>query len=438
MSSRWVGRCGECQQWGSVDEAPIRLSAVASVTPLTAAVPITAINTTESVRYPTGIEEFDRVLGGGLVPGAVVLLAGAPGVGKSTLLLELCSRWAETYGRTLYITGEESPSQVRLRAVRTGAESEQLFLAAETDLGMVIAQIEQVEPSLVVIDSVQTIDSATAEGSVGGVTQVKEVTTRLIRVAKQSGIPVVLVGHITKDGAIAGPKTLEHLVDVVVSFEGENHSGFRIVRATKNRYGPADEIGCFELDDNGIQQVLDPTGVFISNHCEPVGGTAITVSLQGSRPLATEIQALVVPTTLQAPRRVCHGLDSSGLAMILAVLQRRVGLRFHTLDVYASTVGGAKINDPGADLGLACALASALLDQPLPEQMVVIGEIGLAGDIRRVCDLDRRLAEAARLGVVSAIIPPDNRRSPPPANLQIIESPTLSYALDILDLRKAK
>jgi len=416
------------------------MARVAPVIPLTRAIPITEVDPSETMRCPTGVGELDRVLGGGIVPGAVVLLAGEPGVGKSTLLLEVAARWAQTRGKTLYVTGEESAGQVRMRALRTNSDSPDLFLAAETDLGVVIGHIEQVEPSLVVVDSVQTIGSSGAEGTPGGVTQVKEVASGLIRVAKQKGIPVILVGHVTKDGAIAGPRTLEHLVDVVISFEGDRHSGFRMIRATKNRFGPADEIGCFELSDAGIEEVPDPSGIFTSVHGDPVAGTAITVSMEGRRPLVTEVQALVVPSSLQTPRRVSNGLDFSRLAMVLAVLQRRAGVRCHTLDVYASTVGGARISDPGADLALACALASAMTDQPLPEHTIAIGEIGLAGEVRRVADMERRLGEAARLGVTTAVIPQgyDLRNSGRFPGLQIIEAPTLSYAVNLLGLRRKK
>jgi DNA repair protein RadA/Sms len=409
---------------------------VAAVIPLTKALPITEVALGSVTRCPLGISEFDRVLGGGLVPGSVALLAGEPGVGKSTLLLEAAARWADTGARALYVSGEESVGQVRLRAVRTGAERAELFLASETELGAVLGHIDQVEPSLVIVDSVQTISSASCEGASGGVAQVKEVAAALIRVAKQRAIPVILVGHVTKDGAIAGPRTLEHLVDVVISFEGESHSSLRLVRAIKNRFGPADEIGCFELADDGIREVPDPSGIFTAAHVEPVAGSAITVAMEGRRPLISELQALVASSHLQSPRRVSNGLDSARLAMVLAVLQRRAGVRCHQLDVYASTVGGARIFDPGVDLALACALASACLDRPLPEHTIVIGEIGLAGEIRRVRNIEQRLLEAARLGVTTAVIPqgaPTSARLAKP--LQIIETPTLTYALNILNLK---
>jgi len=440
-SAKWVGRCGECQQWGTVDQTGgIRSTSVAPVIPLTRALPVTAIDPAATTHLPTGVGELDRVLGGGLVPGSVVLLAGEPGVGKSTLLLEVAARWARTQGPTLYVSGEESAGQVRMRAQRIGADTEHLYLAAETDLSVVIGHIDQVEPGLVVVDSVQTICSPGVDGAPGGVSQVKDVASGLIRVAKQRNIPIVLVGHVTKDGAVAGPRTLEHLVDVVISFEGDRHTGFRMIRATKNRFGPADELGCFELAGQGIVEVPDPSGVFLANHAQPVAGTAVTVCLEGRRPLLTEVQALVVPSSLQSPRRVTTGLDLSRLVMILAVLQRRSGLAGHMSDVYASTVGGARLSDPGADLALGCALASAMVDKPLPDHTVIVGEIGLAGEIRRVGDLDRRLAEAARLGVATAIVPEGQDQRPRSGRgagaMQIIEAPTLSFALSLLDLRR--
>jgi len=438
-SAKWVGRCGECQQWGTVEETGVRHpTRLAPVLPLTRAVPITAVDPAATSYAPTGVGELDRVLGGGLVPGSVVLLAGEPGVGKSTLLLEAAARWARTRGTTLYVTGEESAGQVRMRALRTGADSDRLFLAAETDVSVVIGHIEQVEPSLVVVDSVQTIGTPTCEGTPGGVTQVREVAMALIRVAKQRGIPIILVGHVTKDGSIAGPRTLEHLVDVVISFEGDRHSSFRLVRATKNRFGPADEIGCFQLGDEGIQEVPDPSGIFTSTCGEPVPGTAVTVSLEGRRPLTTEVQALVAPSSLQIPRRVSNGLDPGRLAMVLAVLQRRAGWRCHTLDVYAATVGGARLTDPAADLALACALASAMADRPLPEHTIVVGEIGLSGEVRRVAGLDRRLGEAARLGVTTAIVPAgqDQRDYADrwSADLRVERTANLSQVLGLLGL----
>lgn len=406
-SVRWVGRCGECQAWGSVTEAGApKLTDVKSSAPTSRAVPISQVSAKDAARALTGVGELDRVLGEGLVPGAVVLLAGEPGVGKSTLLLEVAARWARSGRRTLYVTGEESAAQVRLRAGRTNALADELYLAAENDLGTVLGHIEEVRPSLMVLDSVQTIGTTEADGSPGGVSQVREVTGALVRVAKQRGMAVIIVGHVTKDGSIAGPRTLEHLVDVVLAFEGDRHSGFRMVRATKNRYGPADEVGCFEMTDLGIVEVTDPSGLFMSSHDEPVPGTCVTVTMEGRRPLLAEIQALVGPANQGAPpRRVTQGVDHARLAMVLAVLERRAKIKLFNADVYVSTVGGARISEPACDLAIAIAVASAAIGHPPADKMIAVGEVGLAGELRRIPGTERRVAEAGRLGFVGAVVP---------------------------------
>lgn len=438
---RWVGRCGECQAWGTVVErgAP-KLRAVASSVPTEQAVPISKVPTDSAKRRLTTIKELDRVLGDGLVPGAVVLLAGEPGVGKSTLLLDVAAKWARSGEKTLYISGEESASQVRLRAERTKAVDDALYLASETDLGTVLGHMEQVRPSLLVLDSVQTISTAEADGAPGGPSQVREITAAIARVAKRENMAAIIVGHVTKDGAIAGPRTLEHLVDVVLTFEGDRHSGFRMVRATKNRYGPADEVGCFEMSETGIVEVPDPSGLFTTAHEEPVPGTCVTVTLEGRRPLLAEIQALVAPTPQStSPRRTTHGLDGSRIAMVLAVLQRKVGLPLSAADVYVSTVGGARVTDPSVDLAVAVAVTSATLDRHYHKRLLALGEVGLAGDLRRVPGAERRLAEAARLGFELAIIPTGSRdvttRVPKLGNLKVVEAPTLADALEALELR---
>jgi DNA repair protein RadA/Sms len=341
----------------------------------------------------------------------VLLLAGEPGVGKSTLLLEVAARWAKAGRRTLYVTGEESAAQVRLRAGRTDALADELYLAAETDLGTVLGHIEEVAPSLMVLDSVQTVGTAEADGSPGGVTQVREVTGALVRVAKRRGMAVIIVGHVTKDGAIAGPRLLEHLVDVVLAFEGDRHSGFRMVRATKNRFGPADEVGCFEMGEHGIVEVPDPSGLFTSRHAEPVPGTCVAVTMEGRRPLLAELQALVAPSPLPQARRTMHGVDSGRLAMVLAVLERRCRIKLYDRDVYVSTVGGAKVADPSADLAAAVAIASAASGTAVTAKLVALGEVGLAGELRQVPGTERRLAEAARLGFTEAVVPAETSAS---------------------------
>jgi DNA repair protein RadA/Sms len=440
-SSRWVGRCAECQTWGSVVEAAApQMSQISSSAPVSKAVPIGTVNARLATHARTGVAELDRVLGDGLVPGVVVLLAGEPGVGKSTLLLEVAARWARQGHTTLYVTGEESAAQVRLRAGRTNALADQLYLAAETDLGTVLGHIEEVQPSLMVLDSVQTIGTAEADGSPGGVTQVREVTSALVRIAKRRGMAVIIVGHVTKDGAVAGPRLLEHLVDVVLAFEGDRHSGFRMVRAVKNRFGPADEVGCFEMVDSGIVEVPDPSGLFTSHHGEPVPGTAVTVTMEGRRPLLAEVQALVVGSAQTHPRRIVNGVESSRLAMVLAVLERRCGVRLSDRDVYASTVGGAKVSDPAADLAAAFAVSSAACNKPVPQRIVALGEVGLAGELRRVPGTSRRLNEAMRLGFAEAVIPAETRdpreqAMTVQAGMVVHSVTTLEQALAALGLR---
>jgi DNA repair protein RadA/Sms len=402
---KWVGRCGECQAWSTIEEGGTPAGITQARTAAKAARPIGEIEADAAVAWATGVEELDRVLGGGLVGGAVVLLAGEPGVGKSTLLLEVASRAASHRRRVLYVTGEESAAQVRLRAERIGALRPRLLLAAETDLATVLGHVEQVQPDLLVVDSVQTIASDAVEGAAGNVSQVREVAASLIRVAKARNMATVLVGHVTKDGGIAGPRVLEHLVDVVCQFEGDRHNRLRMVRAVKNRYGPTDEVGCFELDESGISGLVDPSGLFLSRHSTPVPGTAVTVALEGRRPLVTEVQALVAPSAGSNPRRTTSGLDSSRVAMVLAVLERRCRVGLFGADAYAATVGGVRISEPASDLAVALAMASAAYDEPLPSRTVYIGEVGLAGEIRPVGGVGRRLAEASRLGFTHALVP---------------------------------
>jgi DNA repair protein RadA/Sms len=441
-TSKWVGRCGECQAWGSVDEAAtpvLRATATAVTTP---AVPIGQVDVSDSTFRSSGVPELDRVLGGGLVPGAAILLAGEPGVGKSTLLLEVASQTARVHRRTLYITGEESASQVRLRADRTGAVHDELFLAAETDLGAVLSHIEAVRPSLLVVDSIQTISAPGLDATPGGVSHVKEVAAALIRVAKTRNITTVIVGHVTKDGSIAGPRVLEHVVDVVLHFEGDRNSRFRMVRAMKNRFGPVDEVGCFDLSAEGITAVTDPTGLFVEHHGRQVAGTCVAVTMEGRRPMLAEIQGLVTPTPAERPRRTTSGLDGSRVAMVLAVLQQHCGIRLHTHDVFASTVGGARVTEPASDLAVAVALASATRGVAAPMGAVAMGEIGLAGELRRVRDLPQRIAEAARLGFAVAVVPTE-RREPGVASvprdvegMRVIEVPDVASALRLLGVTR--
>ncbi len=433
-SAKWMGKCPECQAWGTLQEVGPAAPALRAVTagPVTApARPIAQVELAGARAVPTGIPEFDRVLGGGLVPGAVVLVAGEPGVGKSTLLLEVAHRVAASNGPTLVVSGEESAAQVRLRAERIGALHDRLYLAAESELSAVLAHVEQVSPSLLVLDSVQTVRSPAVDGTDGGASQVRAVATALTAVAKSRGMTTILVGHVTKDGAIAGPRALEHLVDVVVSFDGERHSTLRLVRATKNRFGPADEIGCFEIGDGGVVGVPDPSHLFVSRRTAPVPGSCVTVTMEGSRPLLAEVQALVATSASGgSPRRAVSGLDSQRVAMVNAVVERRGGVRLADADVFAASVGGVRIAEPAADLALALAIASASKDTPLPEGMIALGEVGLSGEIRRVGGTGRRLAEAARQGYRLALVPPDAGQAPP--GVRLMEVADLGAALAAL------
>jgi DNA repair protein RadA/Sms len=432
VTAKWVGRCLECGTWGSVDEVTV-LSAVrgstrAVVSPSTAAVPITSIEPDGTRHCPTGIEELDRVLGGGVVPGSVTLLAGDPGVGKSTLLLKVAHQWAAAGRRALYVSGEESRGQIRMRADRTGCSDDELYLAAESDLHAVLGHMEAVQPTLVVVDSVQTMYSSDTDGVAGGVTQVRAVTSALTAVAKTTGVPLILVGHVTKDGAIAGPRSLEHLVDVVLHFEGDRNSLLRMVRGVKNRFGAADEVGCFLLQDSGIEGVADASGLFLDQRPQPVAGTAITVTLDGKRPLIGEIQALLATPTASSPRRAVSGIDHARAAMIAAVLEKHARLKIAVNDVYLSTVGGMRLTDPSSDLAVAVALASAYANLPMPATAVMIGEVGLAGDLRRVAGMERRLAEAARQGFTTALVPSGCDAVPP--GVRVLQAPTIVAALE--------
>jgi DNA repair protein RadA/Sms len=415
-SPRWVGRCPACGAWNSLVEEVLERSTPARASgPVTPPVPITDVAAQAGAHRPTGVEELDRVLGGGLVPGSVVLLAGEPGIGKSTLLLGVLAGLAADSGPVLYVCAEESREQVRLRAERLGALHPGLLLAAETDLGAVRALVEQVKPTVVVVDSVQTVADPELAGAPGGVGQVREVAAQLVRLAKERSIATFLVGQVTKEGAVAGPKTMEHLVDVVLNFEGDQHHALRLVRCTKNRFGPAYEVGCFEMTEAGLEPLADPSRLFLSARSAGVPGVACTVSLEGRRPLVTEVQALVVPTGVAVPRRTAQGLDAGRLAILVAVLDRRARIGLAGNDVFASTAGGVRITEPAADLAVCLALASAARNRQVPSDLITIGEVGLGGEVRPVPQLPRRLAEAARLGFRRALVPatglPDAARS---------------------------
>jgi DNA repair protein RadA/Sms len=393
-----------------VVEASESTGIVRTVTPISpgagrAARPITTIDTTDAPRRTSGVGEFDRVLGGGVVPGAAILLSGEPGVGKSTLLLEVAAQSAKAGRRVLYASAEESTAQVRLRAERTGALHDELYLASETDLATILGHVDEVRPDLLIVDSVQTVASSLSEGMAGHPSQVREVASTLIRVAKERGLPVIIVGHVTKDGSIAGPRILEHLVDVVCHFEGDRQTSLRFVRALKNRFGPTDEVGCFDMTGAGIAEVPDPSALFLG-HGSPEPGTCVAIALEGKRAMPVEVQALTITATSPNPRRIVNGVDAARVAMVLAVLEKRGGIKTSDKDVYVSTVGGVRFTEPAADLAIAVAVAGAVNNESTPKTLAAVGELSLAGEVRPVTQAAQRRTEAARLGYSDVI---DNR-----------------------------
>ncbi len=436
---RWEGQCRTCGEWNTLVETVVRdASRPRSTTPSpagSAPVPLSQAGEGDAeVRRPVGIGELDRVLGGGLVAGSVVLLGGEPGIGKSTLLLQVAAGVARDGATVLYATGEESTGQVRLRASRLGLASgpvpDAIRVVAETGVGRILDLAREGRPGLLVVDSVQTVASEELDGPPGSVGQVREATLRLMEVAKGEGIPVVLVGHVTKDGTLAGPKTLEHLVDVVLSIEGDRTGGLRILRATKNRFGSTEEVGVFEMGERGLAEVADPARAFLAEHDAPAPGSVVAPVLEGSRPLLVEVQALVAPTAAPSPRRTASGVDPNRLALLIAVLGRRAGIGLGAHDVYANLAGGLSVTEPGLDLPLALALASSLRDQPLVPGTVAVGEVGLLGELRSVGGLDRRLREAARLGFTRAVVPRAPARGAARAPvIEVVEVGTLADAV---------
>ncbi|MFT8358216.1 DNA repair protein RadA [Bifidobacterium aquikefiri] len=445
---KWFGRCPQCGEWGTIEEFhEAKISGISKtgasnrraprIDVSQAATPITEIGSDQVHRIATGFEEFDRVLGGGIVPGSVVLIAGEPGIGKSTLLLESAGRIAARENQTvLYISGEESQAQIRMRATRVDAVQPRLLLASTTDLGTVIALIEQEKPSLVMVDSAQTISSADVDGITGGSSQVREIASALIDAAKTLNIPTFLVGHVTKDGSIAGPRTLEHLVDVVCQFEGDSQTALRMLRAVKNRFGPTDEVGCFDMSGDGIEEVRNPAGLFLSPDEHAVEGTCITFTVDGHRSLPIELQALVTNSVLPAPRRATNGVDTNRLAMLVAVLYRHGRIPLLSNDLYVSTMAGATAREPACDLAVVAALASAATHSPIPRTMCAIGEISLTGQVRPVPRLQQRIDEAARLGFSTAVIARQRRsaRELNPRKMKLLEVSSIREALNALGI----
>lgn len=412
---KFSGKCPKCQEWNTLEEvtnaAPAKIAGVKSsavaATPSSPARLVTEIKSSDFKHKPTGIGEFDRVLGGGLIPGAALLLAGEPGVGKSTILNSLASNLSAGGKKVLIVSGEEAEEQIALRLLRISQPDslENIYIASESELSLILGHIEEVRPDLIIIDSIQTIASSDIEGKMGSPSQITETSTILTKVAKSKNIPLILVGHVTKEGTIAGPRTIEHLVDVVLFFEGDKDSSLRLLRGIKNRYGASDEIGCFEHSESGIMEVPDPSGLLLGKRDTPVAGVTTAISLEGRRPLPLEVQSLVATSFLPVPRRAVSGLDYNRSVMIQAVVERYGKIRLSNKDIFSSTVGGIKTNEPSIDLAIALSLASGEKDVALSNGLVIIGEVTLSGEIRNTPGLNRRLQEAYRLGFTEAIVP---------------------------------
>lgn len=417
-SPRWMGKCPGCGAWNSMVEEPVVKTGAAArpgISPGLSTgekpVAIGSVAVEDVPRFPTGSSELDRVLGGGIVPGSFVLVGGDPGIGKSTILLQLAARVAQQHGTVLYVSGEESAQQLRLRADRLGAIQERLLVVAETNLDIIEQHVTQVAPRLLIIDSIQTVYKPDLPSAPGSVSQVREGAAQLLRLAKGQNIAVFIVGHVTKEGSLAGPRVLEHIVDTVLYFEGERHASFRVLRAVKNRFGSTNEIGLFEMRDVGLVEVANASQLFLSERPLDVAGSIVVPSLEGTRPLLVELQALVSASTFVSPRRTADGVDLNRVQLIIAVLEKRVGLLLGNHDAYVKVAGGVRLAEPAVDLGLAVALASSFRDQPPDRRTVVVGEVGLAGEVRAVSRVEQRIREAEKMGFDRVVLPRANHRN---------------------------
>lgn len=431
-SLKWLGRCPDCRQWNTFVETVVRAAAPSRASaPENPPIELSQLSLEATGCLPVPMAEFNRVLGGGLVAGSLVLIGGEPGIGKSTLLLQVSARLAGTVGSVVYVSGEETGHQIKLRAERLGVTGENLYLLAEADLEVILSQLESLKPGLVVIDSIQTVSLSEVGAAPGSVTQVREATLRLMRWAKLNAVPVLISGHVTKDGAIAGPRVLEHIVDVVLYFEGESFSAYRLLRCVKNRFGSTNEVGVFEMKENGLVEVANPSLAFLSSRRSGAVGSAVVPALEGSRTLLVEIQALTSPTSFGLPRRTANGVDFNRLLLLIAVLTKRVGLRLGSQDVMVNVTGGIKVIEPAADLGIALAIASSLRDAAVSPGLVAVGEVGLSGELRAVSRLERRLAEAARLGFKRCLVPKVAGKAPAVRDIKIVPADTLKEAISL-------
>ncbi len=408
QSPKWLGKCPACGEWNQFVEEEIRVSDTGIVPELqfnSSPIPIDSIEADETERLKIGIDEVDRVLGGGIVAGSAILVGGDPGIGKSTLLLQVMHNLAEKDLKVLYITGEESAKQIGLRGKRIGASSKNLMVLVEIALENILRQIKEIKPHVVVVDSIQTVYSSTLSSAPGSVSQVREASGQLILLSKKTGIPVFLIGHVTKEGAIAGPKILEHMVDTVLYFEGDSGHSYRIIRGIKNRYGPTNEIGVFEMRDNGLCEVSNPSEFFLAERPEGAAGSVVVPSIEGTRPILVEIQSLVSPTNLSMPRRTAIGVDHNRVSLLVAVLDKICGFHLGNHDIFINVAGGVKVDEPAVDLGIVSSIASSFLDRPVDPGTVVFGEIGLTGEVRGISQQEVRIKEASRMGFNRCILP---------------------------------
>ena len=436
---KWQGRCLACGAWNTIVEQPAaaveskkKAGGSLSTLPLRKPRPMDDVEATDELRFPTGMSELDRVLGGGAVKGSLVLVGGAPGIGKSTLMLQICNSLCQ-FASVLYVSGEESERQIKLRAQRLGISGQGLYLYSETNLDDVVAAVEEQKPDILIVDSIQTVYNGESNSSPGSVAQVKECTMTLMHLAKGLGITVFVVGHINKEGSLAGPKVLEHMVDCVLHFEGEEHNSYRILRAAKNRFGATNEIGVFEMGDQGLSQVPNPSEALLSGRPQNTPGSCVTCVMEGVRPVLAEVQALLTPSAYGTSRRSCNGFDYNRAMMLSAVLEKRGGLMVSNCDVYVHVIGGLSITEPAADLALIVALASSFRDKPVPYDLAAIGEVGLTGELRAVHALNQRLSEVQRLGFTKCLIPARHSgKLVVPDGLQLIEVHNIRQAIAVL------
>ena len=438
-SVKWSGRCNSCGEWNTMEETEVLTKASSKSKSSAVSKPIqfskiSDISTDDEIRYKTGMSELDRVLGGGIVKGSIVLLGGDPGIGKSTLLLQICNYLGNSRN-VLYISGEESARQIKLRADRLGVNSDNLYVAAQTDAEAVATSITTSGCDVAIIDSIQTMSISAITSSPGSITQVRECTNLFMRTAKETGAAVFIVGHVNKDGAIAGPKVMEHIVDTVLYFEGDRHLSYRILRAVKNRYGSTNEIGVFSMNDTGLEEVPNPSQMLLSGRPENVSGTCVVSAMEGTRPVLAEVQALVTKTSFGTPRRMSTGFDYNRMALILAVMEKRCGFFFGSLDVYINVIGGLRLTEPATDLAVAIALYSGLCDKPVGDKVIAFGEVGLGGEIRNVNNINERIKEGARLGFERCIVPKSALKQikNAPSGMQILGSSNLKQAFSALN-----